>query len=212
MEGGYGADEDIDECDDDNHDHGDATGSFYILSWFGESNWWCWKTLPGEMFLMDAGLWSRGRMLPLNFRERNGMWTPVRCSTAIKRAGRLVIDLSLSLLGKRQHHHIDKGSCSGPICPLCRCLLASMELFGMYYCRLGIVCQRCQCLIPQSTGATLHKSHARTAGTCRMADYKFVATHILRLHNLTVFWSWSRLGIFGAVGACRWARDSPEGI
>jgi len=32
MEGGYGADEDIDECDDDNHDHGDATGSFYILS------------------------------------------------------------------------------------------------------------------------------------------------------------------------------------
>jgi hypothetical protein len=62
-----------------------------------------------------------------------------------------------------------------------------MELFGMYYCRLGIVCRHCQCLVPPNKlERHIHKCHARTAGTFRVADYKFVATHILKTHNLTV--------------------------
>jgi hypothetical protein len=185
MEDGYRADEDMDECDDDDDDHDDATGSFYLPS--DSEN----KIDGGENSarrnVFDGRGIAKQRKNVTSKLSREKRRVTSGKTYAPRSGGQEVGDEPVFKSAcKRQHHHIDEDSAvalSAPCVDAC-CL---MELFGMYYCRLGIVCRRCQCLIPPSQlERHIHKSHARTAGTCRMADYKFVATHILESHNLTV--------------------------
>jgi hypothetical protein len=70
-------------------------------------------------------------------------------------------------------------------CPL-------MDMFGIYFCRFGVVCRRCKRLVPpkQLVRHLSHDPHKTTAGTCKGRDYRFVADHIMKTHRFdsaTVF-------------------------
>jgi hypothetical protein len=84
----------------------------------------------------------------------------------------------------KQHHYIDPTTA---IFAPCTDSCGLMILFGMYYCYLGIVCRRCKCLVPlQILEHHLRIHHARTGGTFWKTDYTFVASHIVKTHDLRV--------------------------
>lgn len=187
-EDGYGADEDIDidKGNDDDDDDNDATGSFYPPSDSENPN--------GHAETSARRNVSNGRGIPKRQRK-NVMSKPSRKKgrvtsgkTYAPRSRRQELDDGPAFRSacKKQHHRVNENPAAALSAP-CADACCLMELFGMYYCRLGIVCRRCHCLVPPNQlERHVYKSHARTAGTCRVADYKFVATHILETHNITV--------------------------
>lgn len=74
---------------------------------------------------------------------------------------------------------VDPSTPCADACPL-------LKLFGMYYCRLGLVCRPCGAIIPPGeVFKHLWKKHTHTAGTHRCEDYRFVEAHIMTTHHFT---------------------------
>ena len=181
-EDGYGADNDmdIDEGDDEG-----APGSFYIPSDSENANDGP-DTSIGRNVPKERGTLKQRKNVTSKPSRENRRVTSSKTYAPPSRKHELDDGPAFRTACKTQHHRINEDPAAA-ISARCTDACALMELYGMYYCRLGIVCQRCQCLVPPNQlERHLHKCHARTAGTLRVADYKFVATHILETHNLTV--------------------------
>jgi hypothetical protein len=181
--GYYGGD---DEMDIDEGGEDDTTGSVYLPSDLENDND-VDKTSAANKIIKDRGIPKQRNNNTSKPSQRTRHVTSSKTYPGIapRTERELKNEPAFKLACRKQHHRFDEDP-SAAISAPCVDACPLMALFDMYYCRLGIVCRRCHCLVPVNQLPThLHKYHARTAGTYRISHYQFVATHIVQTHNLT---------------------------